>query len=311
MPGEDSGFGMKRAASMNILQLKLFVSVAQTRSFTKTASEFYMTQPTVTNNIKALENSVGVKLLSRDSRRVELTPEGQAFIEYADRMIAIQAQAENRLKNISKGRSGYIRIAILSSAAELFSKCLTEYTGNSPEVQVDVFKLEGVEMAKAANRHDYDIYFANLYMIPQNTDVRYIVTGVDQLQLYVNKSIADKIDLSDWSTMQSHRFASVSEMDFALSGQIKNICSKRGLEPDTINYFNQADALLLAVNAGIGMAILPPGLTYFYHLPNIVSIPISGDDATVKSVVAWHEELPYTNLDVDDFLSVSALTQFR
>ena len=296
---------------MNILQLKLFVSVANTRSFTKTANEFYMTQPTVTNNIKALENSVGVKLLSRDSRRVELTPEGQAFIEYADRMIAIQAQAENRLKNISKGRSGYIRIAIVSSAAEMFSKCLTEYTRNSPEVQVDVFKLEGIEMAKAFNRHDYDVYFANLYMIPQNTDVRYVVTGVDQLQLYVNKSIADKIDLDDWSTMKKYRFASVSEMDFGLSGQIKNICSKRGLEPDIVNYFNQADALLLAVNAGIGMAILPPGLTYFYHLPNIVSMPISGDDATVRSVVAWHEELPYINLDVDDFLSVDALMQFR
>ena len=296
---------------MNILQLKLFVSVAQTRSFTKTANEFYMTQPTVTNNIKALENSVGVRLLSRDSRRVELTPEGQAFIEYADRMIAIQAQAENRLKNISKGRSGYIRVAILSSAAELFSKCMTEYARIKPEVQVDVYKLEGVEMAKAFNRHDCDIYFANLYMVPQNTDVRYMVTGADQLQLYVNKDIADKIDPDDWSTMQSYRFASVSEMDFALSGQIKNICSKRGLVPDVINYFNQADALLLAVNAGIGMAILPPDLTYFYHLPNISTMPISGDDATVRSVVAWHEELPYTNLDVNDFLSIEALAQFR
>ena len=296
---------------MNILQLKLFISVAQTHSFTKTAREFYMSQPTVSNHIKALEDSVGAKLLDRDTHSVEITPEGQEYIEYAEKILAIQIEAENRLRNISVGRSGYIKIAVLSSTSKLFTECLAEYSKVQPRVQIDVFKLEGIEMMRAINRRDYDVYFANRYMIPMNDGVKYFVTGTEQLHLFIHKNIADKINIEDWSTLQRLRFISVSEIDFALSGQVKSICSNRGIKPDTINYFNQADMLLLAVNSGIGIAILPPGLTYFYNFPSVVAIPISGDDATIKSVVAWHDDRASAKLDVDDFLGISALQKFR
>ena len=98
---------------MDMLQLKLFISVAQMRSFTKTAQEFYMAQPTVSNHIKALERSLGVQLLVRDSRRVLLTTEGQEFISYAEKLLAVQMEAENRLRNMAKGRRGHIRIAMM------------------------------------------------------------------------------------------------------------------------------------------------------------------------------------------------------
>jgi DNA-binding transcriptional LysR family regulator len=110
---------------MDTLQLKLFISVSQTLNFTQTASEFFMTQPTVSNYIKSLENSIGVKLLNRDSRSVSLTPEGQEFVGYASQMLTIQMEAENRLRNISEGARGYVHIAMLSSEAKLFSECLT------------------------------------------------------------------------------------------------------------------------------------------------------------------------------------------
>ena len=296
---------------MNVLPLKLFISVSQTRSFTQTAKEFYMTQPTVSNNIKALEESVGVKLLKRDTHRVDLTFEGREYLEYVVKILATQIEAENRLRNISKGRLGYLKIAMMSSSAKLFTECLTEYSWVHPEVQIEVFKLEGIDMMKAINRHDYDIYFANHYMVPVNDGFDYFVTQTEQMHLFVHKDIADKINISDWSTMRKLRFVAVPELDFALSGQIKNIYSNRGLEPDTISYFNQADMQLLAVNSGIGATILPPGITYYYNFPNVVSIPISGEDAVIKTVVAWHEEHPHLKPGVEAFLSINALKKYR
>ncbi len=290
---------------MDALQLKLFVSVSQTLNFTKTASEFFMTQPTVSNYIKALENRVGVKLLNRDSRSVSLTPEGQEFIGYANRMLMLQMEAENRLRNISAGRSGYIHIAMLSSAAELFSKCLTEFSKQQPDVQVDVDIKEGAEMIRDISQSAYDIYFANRYMMPENDTVEYTVTGTEHLHLFVHRDIAQSIDLNDWSTLQKHHFVSVPETDFTLSGQIKNICLKRGIVPDVINYYNRADTLLLAVNSGIGMAILPPALKYFYNFPNVVSMMIDGNDAAIHSVVAWHKNRE--NPDAQKFLELHAL----
>ena len=82
---------------MDTLQLRLFVSLSQTLNFTKTANEFYVTQPTVSNYIKSLENSLGVTLLNRNSHSVSLTAEGKEFVNYANQMLDIQAEAEKDL----------------------------------------------------------------------------------------------------------------------------------------------------------------------------------------------------------------------
>jgi DNA-binding transcriptional LysR family regulator len=294
---------------LDTLQLKLFISVSQTLNFTKTAGEFFMTQPTVSNYIKSLENSIGVKLLNRDSHSVSLTTEGQEFVGYASQMLTIQMEAENRLRNIAEGRRGYIHIAMLSSTAELFSECLHEYSRTQPGVQVDVSIKEGTEMMRAISQNAYDIYFANRYMIPDNDSVEYIITGTSNLHLFVHRDIADSINMSDWSTLKGHHFVSVPETDFALSGQFKTICANRGITPDIIHYYNRADTLLLAVNTGIGMAILPPALKYSYNFPNIVSLPIEGEDAVISSVVAWYKNLG--NPDARKFLQLEALKKLR
>ncbi len=290
---------------METLQLQLFISVSRTLNFTKTAGEFFMSQPTVSNYIKSLENSLGVKLLNRDSRSVSLTPEGQEFLSYANQLLKLQMDAVNRLRNISEGRRGYIHIAMLSSAAELFSACLTEFFKKHPDVQVDVDIQEGAEMIRAVGRCAYDIYFMNRYMLPESDSIEHIVTGTDQLHLFVHRDIADKIDMNDWSTLGGNHFVSVPETDFLLSGQIKRICENRGIIPDIINYYNRADTLFLAVNSGIGMAILPPKLKYFYNFPNVVSFPIAGSDAAISSVVAWHNSK--LTQDARNFLQLDAL----
>ena len=291
---------------MDTLQLQLFLSVSRTLNFTKTAGEFFMTQPTVSNYIKSLENSLGVKLLNRDSRSVSLTPEGQEFLSYANRLLRLQMDAVNRLRNIAEGRRGYIHIAMLSSAAELFSACLTEFWNTQAYVQVDGDIKDGAYMIKAVGLCAYDIYFMNRYMMPDTDSLESIVTGTDQLHLFVHRDIADKIDINDWSTLSGYHFVSVPETDFLLAGQIKRICESRGVVPDIINYYNRADTLFLAVNSGIGMAILPPKLTYFYSFPNVVSFPIAGSDATISSVVAWHKNK--ITPDTRRFLQLRALT---
>ena len=292
---------------MDTLQLKLFLSLSKTLNFTKTANEFFMSQPNVSNYIKSLERNLGVKLLNRDSRSVSLTAEGREFVGYASQILKVQSEAENRLRNISEGRRGYIKIAMLSSAAEIFSECLTEFSAKYPDVQVDVDIKEGVELTKAIALSSYDIYFANNNMIPNSEFVDHITVGSEHLHLFCHREMAKKIkiDMADWSSLADCRFISVPDPDFALSEQIKNICANRGIVPDIINYYNRADTVLLAVNSGIGMAILPPQLEYFFKLPNVVSIPIDGDDAIFKTVVTWHTTK--LNQESRNFLNLAAI----
>ena len=110
------------------------------------------------------------------------------------------------------------------------------------------------------------------------------------MALYVNSSIAHTIDMDDWSTISCHPFVSVPKADVSLNNKINSICRSRGFAPRIINYYNRAEAVILSVNAGIGVAILPKNLQSLYMRPNVITFPIEGEDANAESIFIWNPE---------------------
>ncbi len=272
---------------MDTLQLKLFESLARTKNFSRTAQLFYITQPAVSHHIKALENSLGVKLVRRSSHAVSLTEEGAEFLTHVKKILDIASNAENRIQNMAEGRWGHIRLCALSSTTNQLCECLRELYKQYPSIQVDVDLLEGSEMISALQKGDYDFYFTAQHMFTGPNEYGSSVICKDRLRLFVNISMLHKINLNDWSTIEKMPFVSVPKSDARLSDQINFICKNRGIKPHIINYYNRAESVVLSVNAGIGIAILPGELGTLYQRPNIVTLPIEGDDAELITVFAW------------------------
>ena len=270
----------------DILQLRLFVSIAQTLNFSRTAEQFFISQPAVTHHIKMLENSLGVRLLNRTSRRITLSEEGVEFLSYANGALEIISDGENRIQNMAQGRKGHIRIAALSSVAYHLRACLKKLYQDYPSLQADVDILEGSELIGASQRGEYDFFFSINDMIT-NPDYECAQISYDKLELFVNRDCLDDIDLSDWSTVVSHPFVSIRKSDAWLTNRIRLICRNRGSMPNIINYYNRADTVILSVDAGVGFAILPGKLKELYQYPNVVSLPIDGNDAKISYVMAW------------------------
>lgn len=237
--------------------------------------------------MKMLENALGVKLINRTSHEVSLTEEGQEFLPHVKQILEISSFAENRIQNMSQGRWGHIRIASLSSTSNQLSDCLVQLYNQYPSIQVDVDLLEGSEMISALQKDNHDFYFSVEHMVNESRDFEYIVIFKDHLDLFVNKGIQDSIDLNDWTTIERQPFVSVPQSDARLSNQVRQICRNRGIKPHIINYYNRAESVVLSVNAGIGIAILPAELGHLYQRPNVVTLPIGGKDAELISVFAW------------------------
>lgn len=113
---------------MNTMQLSCFVEVAAQLSFSKAAEALHVSQPTVSHQIKALEDELGCALLVRSTRSVRLTDDGLAFLEYANDILDLAARAECRLKHKQRPSSQQLRIGaqhkrarILSSAHSILS----------------------------------------------------------------------------------------------------------------------------------------------------------------------------------------------
>ena len=293
---------------MDTMQLRLFVSAANTLNLSRTAEQFFISQPAVTHSIKILEMSLGVKLFNRISRKITLTAEGLEFLPYAIRALETLSSAEMRLQNMAQGRTGHIRIASLSSRANQLSDCLVCLHKNYPAIQVDIDLLEGTELVNSVRKGSYDFYFSNSEMLTGAANYTFAPISHEWLELYVNKDIASKIDVSDWSTIKDYPFVSISRSDAWLTSRISRICKNRGITPNIINYYNRAEAAIVSVNAGIGIAILPRTLHQLYSLANVVTLKIPGDDADFINVFAWKQEQSTTACQLFKEIALEALT---
>ena len=83
---------------MSPKQLRAFIAVSQTLSFAQAAERLFMSQSALSLSIKALEEGLGGRLLTRSTRAVTLTPEGQALLPLARRLIADWENAEDELR---------------------------------------------------------------------------------------------------------------------------------------------------------------------------------------------------------------------
>ena len=95
---------------MDFKQIEAFVNVVRYKSFSKAADATFFTQPTISTHIRNLEKELGVKLLDRKSRTVEMTPQGSKFYKYAVEMINARALAFEAINDDSESLGGILEI---------------------------------------------------------------------------------------------------------------------------------------------------------------------------------------------------------
>lgn len=272
---------------MELSELRLFISIAHTLNFSKTAEQFYISQPAVSYKLKQLEHDLGVKLIERTSHQVSVTHAGTEFLEYATRILDLADLSEARMKSLAEGRTGRIKIAALPSTSRELTQCLTEFAQQYPSIQVDVNLLEGADMVRALKQDSYNIYFATDKMIPVGENYESFFLHSYQHYLFMSEKFAPLYDENDWSSISHLPFVSVLRRDNALFSQSRAICHNRNIRYNIINYHNRADSVLISVSAGIGLAILPmPFVDFTSNMP-IAAFPINGEDSRVDFVVTY------------------------
>ena len=276
---------------MNMLQYELFASVARTQNLSKTAEQYNVSQPAVSHHLKALEDSLGLELVRRTRRGVLLTDAGRELLPYVQEILAINNQAENRMQNIAGGTFGHIRIAALSAASYQVSDALAALFANHPNIQADISLMEGTELTEALRENSHDFYFGVAPMTPDNMGYEAAIIAHGRLELFVHRSVAGRIDLDDWSTVARLPFVSVPRSDVSLDKKIMTVCSNRGFTPRIISIYDRAESVVLSVNAGLGVAILPGALQELYQRPNVVTFPLEGEDARADTVFIWNPAL--------------------
>lgn len=143
---------------LNFQQISTFVTVISEGSMTAAADKLFLTQPAVSQQIRNLEETLGVDLLVRGVRQIKPTPQGEILYEHAKRILSLVTQAEIAIRSMGADMQGTLRIGTLNSLGlHLMSSIMSRLLRYNPDLSVKVQYDKADELLKLYKKGMLDI----------------------------------------------------------------------------------------------------------------------------------------------------------
>jgi len=256
---------------MKLSQIRSFVAVARCGKFSQAALSLDLTQPTVSHAIATLEADLGVQLLFRSKKGVNLTPAGESVLVHCDRIlqsIADIQQEANRYKSLGGGK---IRIsAFRGAAAQLLPKIRADFKMKHPQIEIKIVEEKDCpQVEQMVYQGKADLGFT---ILPTSKDLETIEVLRDDyiVLLPPNSDEITRINQSQisWTQLLSMPIISYPNQNTCFK-QIKQYFAAEGYQFQPEEQVRESDTIVNLVAAGAGAAILPQ-LSVF-HTPDGVT----------------------------------------
>lgn len=238
-------------------RLRVFRTVARRLNFSRAAEELLLTQPAVTQQIKALEDELGVSLFDRGGGRIQLTPGGKALLPFADRMKVLSDEAVSAVAAAYGEQSGDLALGASQTIAQyLLPALIAEFRKSHPRVRVTALSGNTDKMLEALVAGDIQV--ALIEGPERRKDLQIEPFMEDRMVLVVppghewaGQEIATAMIRGEPLLMREFGSGSRRVIEQALAAS--------GLKPKDIRIsmeFDSTEGLLGAVEAGLGVAFV-------------------------------------------------------
>ncbi|WP_335491650.1 LysR family transcriptional regulator [Neobacillus niacini] len=281
--------GEREENGMDIRQLRYFIAVAEELNFTKAAQKLFLGQPAVSQQIASLEKTMGVKLFNRNKHSVELTNAGTVFLKDAREIVERLGRSIENARQAEEGLAGTINIGLLSvSVRRLLPIVVRAFRKKYPKVNMNFVYYNTGQIIKTLQNDEIDIGFTLSHGIQNIAGVEYktlweqrkcVVVPYDHPLAKEKEVLLEK--LAGESFVMLNREESLQGYEHVLA-----MCAAKGFSPNIVSSASRIDAVLMIVEAGIGISIVSKHLKT-YASPGLRFIDIVGDDNSVNVIAAW------------------------
>lgn len=294
---------------MNRNQLRYFVAAAESRSFTKAAEQFYISQTAITQQMQLLEESLGCALFDRSTRPVSLTPAGKIFLGEARAILDRMSSAVERVHDASTGLTGTLRVGFVRGYERSdLSVLMRSFHLQNQNALISFYRCSTDVLAAGLMQQEYDIIFTwDSTNLKAQEDVEYI--GVESARLVValydehplvGRRRLSRADLKGESILYMSPDASNDSYGDAFFMQLYK---DAGYKPNILFRSCDAECILMMVAAQEGISILPDYFTdKLYDADNLVFVPLVGECEKEDIIAAWQSS--NSNPVLKQFLSV-------
>lgn len=270
---------------MELRHLRYFITVAEELNFSKAALKLYTAQPSLSQQIKDLEEDVGVKLLNRTKRKVELTEEGAVFLEQARLTLAQADKAVAMARQVSQAKQQMLRIGFVPVAEmKIFPYILPNLRVQNPDLKIELLSLNNNEQMRLLKKGDLDLTFTRHNFNSDEIESQFVIREPLIFLLPKDHPLA-KYERIPAKALNGIDFIIPSaEQSLTLNQAILDFAKANGIE---LNIVQKADNILFNINSigmGIGCTILPGYIA-----------PLTMDNTVIRPLDV---ELPYLDLYV-------------
>lgn len=278
-------------------QLRYFIAVAEELSFTRAAQRLHLSQPPLSQQIQALEQDLGVRLLERDKRNVMLTPPGRLFLDQARQILAMADEARTQVAEAAAGFSGHLKLAYTVSVSfhPALPQTLLRLGQNAPNVRVWLSEMYSEPQFSAIRNGQIDVGFVR--DVPTHEDDARVLRldVIDRepllLALPAGHRLAGRQSVELGEVAGDPFVVQPRELAATLYDRLVRLATTAGFHPVIRQHAQQINGLLALVAAGIGLALVPASMQVV-KLAGVSYVPLTDPDAYLLLAVASHSQNP-------------------
>lgn len=276
---------------MELRHLRYFAAVAGELSFTRGAEKVRIAQPSLTRQIRDLEDELGVRLLDRTKKKVTLTREGEFFLERAKRLLGASDELLQSVHELGQKVSHTVSIGYVANPFHrALPASLAAFEKKFPDISINLFGMPALDQMIAVNERKLDVGFIGLLDPPENPDLQSRLVGLYKaVAVLPRTSPQAKKKLLSLKDLGRTFLIALSEMCYpGYRRWLDTTCGQIGIGPKIVQVVDNDTALIQAVRSGLGVALLPEQIKEVPH-DNIVVKNIT-PQVFFPSKIIWRKD---------------------
>lgn len=279
---------------MEIRHLRYFVAVAEELNFTRAAAKLHLAQPSLTRQIKDLEEELSVLLFDRSKNRISLTEGGRVFLSEARPLIAQCEACVQAVQRLGRSESGVLNIGYIAHTfSDLLSKTLRAFRQERSQAELHLFEMNAAEQYRALEEQEIDLGFVDLRPPSNSTELHCVCVGRYSILAAMNDRdpLAKNVRIP-LRSLEPMFFVERSEKSYpGARAWLIETCRGAGFTPRILHEAEGYSAIISFVAEDLGVALLPEQKRTLPHRAGVVFRPLQ-PHVTSDSYAIWRSENP-------------------
>lgn len=280
---------------MTLKQLKAFLVLARTLNYANAANELCLSQSALSLSIKTLEEELGGKLFKRNTRRVEITTEGQSLIPYAKKLLANWEDMEKDVKQRFKLNRGTLNIASMPFATHaVLPEVMHDFSQQHPNIS---FSIHDITNEKIIEKVQEGIFEIGICFEPKANDqlIFQPLFNEDFLALLPKHHVLAKQKSVTWLELCSCPFVTLQNPSI-IRHVIEEHCAAHQVVLDLKVECHQISSLSHFVAYGMGVSAIPRHFQKFIDLEKNVLVEIEDNQAQLAVGIIYKKDYELSNM---------------